>query len=253
LLEAPRRYLLRHRHSALLVALVTTFAIRPIVGESNLSHGLFSTAIVLLLLVALYTVQVDDLVGEREALLAQTRHRSIIGWILALVAVTGRLAIFSVPGPAVNLAGPLAYLVFFAYITGSQLRSLLRQREITGETISLSISVYLLLGFTWGILDVVLFQLNPQAFNLGAPTGSASGISSHEPDYAVLIYFSLTTLATVGYGDITPATLSARYASVAEGIAGQFYMAILVARLVAMHMNRSTGDSEGGSRQTPHS
>ena len=55
----------------------------------------------------------------------------------------------------------------------------------------------------------------------------------------VLIYFSLTTIATVGYGDITPVTLQARYAAVAEGIAGQFYLAILVARLVAMQMSQS--------------
>ena len=50
---------------------------------------------------------------------------------------------------------------------------------------------------------------------------------------------SLTTIATVGYGDITPLTLQARYAAVAEGIAGQFYLAILVARLVGMQMSQS--------------
>jgi hypothetical protein len=55
----------------------------------------------------------------------------------------------------------------------------------------------------------------------------------------VLIYFSLTTLSTIGFGDITPVTLQARYAAVAEGIAGQFYLAILVARLVGIHMSQS--------------
>jgi hypothetical protein len=55
----------------------------------------------------------------------------------------------------------------------------------------------------------------------------------------VLVYFSLTTIATVGYGDITPLSLQARYASVAEGIAGQFYLSILVARLVGMQAIRS--------------
>jgi hypothetical protein len=57
----------------------------------------------------------------------------------------------------------------------------------------------------------------------------------------VLIYFSLTTLSTIGFGDITPITLQARYSAVAEGIAGQFYLAILVARLVGMQMSQSTG------------
>jgi len=251
LLEAPRRYILPRRHSALLVAIVTTFAVRPLVGENNLSHGLFSVAIVLLLLVALYTVQVDDLVGEKKTLLAQRRRRGIIGWLLGLVAATERLVSFLVPSRALNIAGPIAYFLFFAYITGAQLRSLLRQREVTGETISMSVSVYLLLGFTWGLLYVVLFELDPHAFNLGTSTGSASGVSPQEPNFPVLIYFSLTTLATIGYGDITPLTLQARYASVAEGIAGQFYLAILVARLVGMHMSRSISGSRGDSTPTP--
>ena len=57
--------------------------------------------------------------------------------------------------------------------------------------------------------------------------------------FPVLIYFSLTTLSTIGFGDITPVSLQARYAAVAEGITGQFYMAILVARLVGMQMSQS--------------
>jgi voltage-gated potassium channel len=251
LFEAVRRYLLPRRHSALLVAIVVTFAIRPLIGENNLSHALFSIAVVLLFVMALYTVQVDDLVGEREALLAQRRRRSIIGWLLALVAVAERVATFLVSSPAIALAGTIGYLLFFAYITWTLLRSLLRQRDVTGETISMSVSVYLLFGFTWGLLYVVLFQLDPHAFNLGPSTGVAAGLSPHEPNFAVLIYFSLTTLATVGYGDITPLTLQARYASVSEGIAGQFYLAILVARLVGMHMSRSIRDSSGDSKPTP--
>jgi hypothetical protein len=54
--------------------------------------------------------------------------------------------------------------------------------------------------------------------------------------FPILLYFSLTTLSTVGFGDITPLTLPARYAAVAEGITGQSYLAILVARLVGMQM-----------------
>ena len=251
MLEATRRYLVPRRHSALLVALVGMFAVRPLIGENNLSHVLFSIAVVIIVLVALYTVQIDDLVGQKETLLAQRHRRSIIGWTLALVAIAERVATFFVSSPVLNLAGPIGYLLFFAYITGAQLRSLLRQKDVTGEIISMSISVYLLLGFTWGLLYAVLFQLDPHAFNLGASTAPALGVASQEPNFPVLIYFSLTTLATVGYGDITPVTLQARYASVAEGITGQFYLAILVARLVGMHMSRSSSDSSGDPTRTP--
>jgi hypothetical protein len=65
----------------------------------------------------------------------------------------------------------------------------------------------------------------------------------------VLLYFSLTTLATVGYGDVLPVSLQARYAAVAEGITGQFYLAILVARLVAIQVGSL--QASGGRPPSP--
>jgi len=177
------------------------------------------------------------LIGEKEVLLAQRRRRRIIAWLLASIAVTERIASIFIASPALILCGSIGYFLFFSYITWAQLRSLLRQRDVTGQTIAMSVTVYLLLGFSWGLLYAVLFELDPHAFNLGA----SAGLTSKDPIFPVLAYFSLTTLATVGYGDIIPLTLQARYASVSEGIAGQFYLAILVARLVAMHMSKSPG------------
>jgi voltage-gated potassium channel len=119
------------------------------------------------------------------------------------------------------------------------LRGVLRQKEITSETISMSISVYLLLGFTWGLFYIVLHHVQPLAFTLGSPPAPDSVASSEQKVFPVLIYLSHTTLSTIGFGDITPVSLQARYAAVAEGIAGQFYLAILVARLVGMQMSQS--------------
>jgi hypothetical protein len=67
--------------------------------------------------------------------------------------------------------------------------------------------------------------------------------------FPILGYFSLTTLSTIGFGDITPLTLQARYAAVAEGICGQFYMAILVARLVGIQMSQ-VASRQGEYRST---
>ena len=121
-------------------------------------------------------------------------------------------------------------------VTWAELRSVMKHRAVTTETLSMSVSVYLLIGLTWGLLYSVIFQYQPAAFNLGA---SAPGAAPLPPGqlFPIFIYFSLTTLATIGFGDITPLTLQARYAAVAEGITGQLYLAILVARLVGMHMS----------------
>jgi hypothetical protein len=60
------------------------------------------------LLVALYDVDVDELVGDRETLLAERRKRSIVGWTLVTLATAERLAIMFVPNHALYLAGSVA-------------------------------------------------------------------------------------------------------------------------------------------------
>ena len=53
---------------------------------------------------------------------------------------------------------------------------------------------------------------------------------------ARLTYFSFVTLTTVGYGDILPATLVTRTLANLEGLIGQLFPAILIARLVSMEI-----------------
>jgi hypothetical protein len=50
------------------------------------------------------------------------------------------------------------------------------------------------------------------------------------------LYFSFTTLTTVGYGDVLPVNGYARAAVVLEAVLGHFYLAVLVARLVGLHI-----------------
>ena len=98
-----------------------------------------------------------------------------------------------------------------------------------------------LLGFTWTFLYSVMFQLHPYSFGGLAPSRPNELLHT----FPILGYFSLTTLSTIGFGDMTPLTLQARYAAVAEGITGQFYMAILIARLVGMQMSHVGGQQVG--------
>ena len=223
-----------HRHTALLAAIVAAFLVRPLIGDSPAGAVVFSLAILVLLLMALYNIEVDDLVGDRETLLVQRRRRSIITWMLAVPAIAERFAVFLAPSHALFILGSVFWLLLFGYITWSELHAVLKQKEITREVISMSISVYLLFGLTFGLFYIVLHDLQPNAFSFGAVAPL-----SEQQTIPVLIYFSLTTLSTIGFGDITPITLQARYAAVAEGITGQFYLAILVARLVGMQMSQS--------------
>jgi amino acid transporter len=224
-----------HRHTALLIAILAMFGVRPLISGTGGGSALYSVIAILLFLLALFTIQVDELLGDRDLLLKQRKKSGALGWILATAAIVSRLGEITTPSHLLALTTSISWLIFIGFVTFTELRGVLKQRSVTRETISMSISVYLLMGLTWALFFIVLFDLQPHAFSFGA-----SPPPSEQLVTPVLLYFSLTTLATVGYGDITPVTLLARYAAVTEGIAGQFYLAILVARLVGMQMSQST-------------
>ncbi len=49
------------------------------------------------------------------------------------------------------------------------------------------------------------------------------------------VYFSFVTLTTVGYGDILPLSRILRSLAVVEAVIGQLYVAVMIARLVALY------------------
>jgi hypothetical protein len=74
------------------------------------------------------------------------------------------------------------------------------------------------------------------------PAPQGSNVVAARPDRGVLSYFSFVTLATVGYGDVTPTTPLARTLAWVEAITGQFYLAILVAGLVGFKVAQALKD-----------
>jgi len=246
--EAVGRRLMPRRHTAMLCAIVAAFAVRPLIGDGNVATTVFVVAMIVLMIFALYAIQSDELVGEEAALRAERQRTSMGGWTLALTALFLRFAMMIyASSPSLMLAMQLSWMLFFGFVVWNELRAVLRQKEITGESISMAISVYLLFGVTWSFLYDVIYQLQPKAFSFNG-AASALALPGH-PVFPVLGYFSFITLTTVGYGDIAPLTLQARYAALAEGVAGQFYLAILVARLVSMQLaQRAAPDPSGAAR-----
>src|SRR5262245_7466394 len=143
-LAALRTRFRARRHSALLGAIVAAFAVRPLIGASAFGAFVLSFALLALLLIALLTIEVDDLVGDRDMLLAQKRRRRTIGAVLAVLAIADRVFTLLRPNQEWFLFGTIVWFVFFCFVTWCQLGSVLRQKTVTSETISNSVSVYLL-------------------------------------------------------------------------------------------------------------
>ena len=102
------------------------------------------------------------------------------------------------------------------------LRRIIFSPTITVRLILGALSIYLLLGLAYAYLFPLVATLTNDPFFVQTTTPNAS-------DY---IYFSYTTLATIGYGDYTAATSLGRMVAVSEGLVGQLYLVSAVALLV---------------------
>lgn len=103
------------------------------------------------------------------------------------------------------------------------LRRVIRDTFVSVETILGAVSVYLLLGFSFASIFAAIGLL-PTPFFAGTPQATAN-------DY---LFFSYTTLTTVGYGNLVPAGNLGRTFAMVEALLGQIYLVIVVARLVSL-------------------
>ena len=104
------------------------------------------------------------------------------------------------------------------------MRWLFKVEEVSADTIKGGICVYLLIGFLFSALYRLAFELNSSMF------------VADQVSYWKFVYFSFTTLTTIGYGDIVPAKPFTMMLTNLQGIVGQLFLAIFVARLVGLHL-----------------
>jgi len=133
--------------------------------------------------------------------------------------------------------------VYYLLIFGSIMGYVLDRSPVTGDKIAGAISGYVLMGIIWSAVYSLFFHLQPESFIIPEhlQSGSVVGLWS--------VYFSFTTLTTLGYGDITPQLHAVQSYAVMEAACGQIFLTVLVARLVALqiiHSQPSKPEGEDG-------
>jgi voltage-gated potassium channel Kch len=126
--------------------------------------------------------------------------------------------------------------VFFGIVSVGLFLYLGRTGSITSGRIYASVSLYLILAMFWFAVYNFINVLRPHSF---LETALGNSAIEHIPR-ATLLYFSLVTLTTLGYGDIVPISPVARISAALESATGVLYIAITVARLVSAY--QKTGD-----------
>ncbi len=163
------------------------------------------------------------------------RRTLVVLWLMSMVGTL--LSVYSVR-PDLKLwyrtVELLTTVPVLAVLAAGMLAFVRRHRTLTVDSIFATVAAYLLLALLFTQIYLCLMTWDPASFSL--PVDS-SGRPAHLLQ-ADLTYFSLVTLATVGYGDVLPATHAARMLAMFQAVIGVFYIAAVVAVFVGKYSSQ---------------
>jgi hypothetical protein len=201
----------------LFISMVLMFVLRPFLDGHTAVTYLMATFFLLIFISAVYAV-------------SSKRSTLIIALLLALLTEvlkwSGSLTAIS----SLDVLSDIFAAILLAYTATIILFYLFREERITGDMIMGAICVYFLMGLIWSLVFHTLEVFQPGSFQM--PQGTVNQVS--------FTYYSFVTLTTLGYGDMTPISAPARSFALLEAMMGQLYLAVLIARLVGIHIAQSS-------------
>ena len=202
--------LLRWRWSVLLGILIFTYVLRSVIDQSVVGEVISRLLYVVVFACAALAVDLPAPVSRLA--LCMVFFWPLVS-LLNLVLDTHLLTLVELIVVATILIGCLI-IVFY---------DLSQEKKRTEDAISGSMFGYLLAALVFALFYVKLEQFQPGSFNLGDADDRVSS----------LVYFSLVTITTLGFGDITPISRLARVVVGMEAATGIMYVAVFIGRIVA--------------------
>jgi hypothetical protein len=204
---------LRERYGLLLAAIVVTFAVQGIANPSATEQIAVCLLLGVTLLLALWATDT-----RTRVMLPATIFVAVVVLASVVQALNGEID--GVPTRAANAL--LVALAPPAIVLGV-VRDLRARETVTVQAVLGVLCVYLLIGMFFAFLYATIGRVGGASFFAG---GQPSSVAS-------CLYFSFTTLSTVGYGDLTAHSNLGHTLSVSEALLGQIYLVTVVSVLVA--------------------
>ncbi|MCC9606327.1 ion channel [Blastopirellula sp. JC732] len=232
--ENWREWMIQHRHSATLIALILLIAGETVRPESTDAGWVSDLLLSIVILASAYDVLI--------------RHRRFLIVVLTAIPAFGMIWVircldaFGAQDASVgwHLLSNALMITFLAYIVYSIGQDVFKARRVTTDQILGGVSVYLLLGLIWALAYLSVFMIDPDAFQFPLDSDVLPGRRM-----SALIYFSFTTLTTLGLGDLLPSSSLARTLTWSEAVTGQLYIAVTMAKLVGLrlaHLTQTQGN-----------
>jgi uncharacterized membrane protein len=225
---------MRNRYTVLLIFTLVLMSVVPFIAGDELA--IFSMKLMLsaILLVGIYAGR-----GMSSDL--------VLGVALGIPVLVGRWLPQYSTDIRIFLAIDILTAMFLLYITFMILNQILNARRVTLDTIAGAVCAYCLIGLAWAFAYRSMFVINPHSFVFASRSFANifEADNRSEPQLMNFAYYSFATLTTTGFGDVTPALGASRAISVLEAIVGQFFIAVLIARLVSLEIVHSTSRTKG--------
>lgn len=214
-----KSYLFQRRFLFLLILLLTLIVVVPFIGDYSgfrIVVDMFATGV---FIAAMYAI-------------SEKRHQLILALFLVVPTILTLWIDYFTTGNWTFFVSEICGVLFFGFAIVFVVNYIRSQRDVTTEIIFAAVVVYLLMAMLWADLYRMLETLTPGSFAM--PGGEIKN------DRILFLYFSLVTITTLGYGDMTPVTDQAAGLASVEAIAGQIYLVVLVAYLVGMHVSKQS-------------
>jgi hypothetical protein len=230
------------RYFALLVCLIFLTALGPLVEHNFWARPIMGALVLLTMLQSALSAEGGGI--ARKITLGFAALAGIL-WMVAFWDYSHSFSDLSF-----QLAACAITLVFFA-ITSIIMLGDIYTGEITHNRICGAICIYMIIGFSFAMINMMIYLTDSTSYrdSSGADEKHLLAESlSPQQKLSIFIYVSFCTISTVGYGDITPVSRPARTFAWLEGVTGQIYLTVLVARLVGMHIAFTTTKKEEDSQ-----
>lgn len=206
-----------HRFLGLLLSLLLLLLAAPFVAIDEWLHRIGLGSLLVIVLFA----------AVRAA--NPRRHVRLIAAALGAACAMCLFVGITLDQRPIYLPGMALFILYAAYTIVVVLRRMVTSTHIDADILCGAAATYLLLGVAWAMSYWIIYDLDRDAF-------TASAALRLPPfTFRDFTYFSLSSLATLGMGDISPVNRFAQIWTTLEALTGNLYIAVLVSRLVSLY------------------